>query len=94
MILTLFMKRWTHALCGFAFFLLGAQHADEVNKFNCRRFEDFGELYSIPGMIGVVDGGARNVRQGFIGLSDHMADQNGEFTWNRGNFDAFRTRTI
>ena len=82
-LVALFSKRWTPALSGFNFFCSGAQYADNINTFTSRRFEGNEALRSIPGLVGSMEGTEKGSDMAFIGLSDYMAKQDGEFVFDR-----------
>jgi len=64
-------------------FRFGAQYRDEVNAFSAEPFDKCDELHEMPGMVGSLGGEGRGGKEGFIGLSDHTADPNGVFVFER-----------
>jgi hypothetical protein len=76
-------KRWAAKLDGFEMFRFGAQYRDEVNAFRADRFEKCEGLNDMPGMVGWLGGEVDGGKEGFVGLSNGTADQNGVFVFER-----------
>lgn len=80
---TLFRKRWAPVLGSFEFFRFGAQYEDDINLLTGHRFETCPDLVKIPGMVGTLPGSNAGGSDGFIGLSENVADQRGTFVYDR-----------
>jgi hypothetical protein len=80
---TLTTKRWAPTLSGFELFRFGAQYTEEINQCRSHRFEACDELTDVPGMVGVLPGGAAEGLHGFIGLSRVRAKKNSTYTFDR-----------